>query len=406
MASILLIISGSVAAYKSLDVIRRLREREHEVRCILTKGGAQFITPLQVSSLSGTETYSELFSLKDEVEMGHIRLSREADLILVCPASADMLAKMATGRADDLASACLLASDKPAMAAPAMNVQMWRHPATCRNLEQLRADGVRIIGPEAGSLACGEVGDGRLASLESILAAVETAVNSNRPLSGLHALVTAGPTYEPLDPVRFIGNRSSGKQGYAIVEALAAMGARVTLVSGPTALPDPAGCTTLHVETAEQMWQAVQSALPADIAVCSAAVADWRPTQPAGQKMKKRAAGEPPTLSLQQTTDILGTLGYHAQRPALLIGFAAETENLEAYARRKREEKHCDWIVANEVGEGKIFGKDTTSAMLITEQGIATRWDSVTKRALAEGLIARIVTHFHEQPKLVTTRRC
>jgi phosphopantothenoylcysteine decarboxylase/phosphopantothenate--cysteine ligase len=392
--SLLLIISGSIAAYKSLDVIRRLREQGVDVTCILTRGGAEFVTPLSVASLSGNPVYSELFSLKDETEMGHIRLARENDVIAVIPASADFIAKMAAGRADDLACATLLASDKPVVIAPAMNTKMWEHPATQRNLTQLRADGVHIIEPDAGELACGEIGQGRLAGMEHIVTAVMRQLTGSQPLKGLSALVTSGPTLEAVDPVRFIGNRSSGKQGYAIAAALAQAGAKVTLVSGPTSEPYPAGVQVVAVESAEQMLAASLTALPADIAVCAAAVCDWKAAKTFTHKIKKRANASPPAIELHLNPDILQTLAMaKAKRPKLVIGFAAETQNVIKNATAKRKSKGCDWIIANDVSGGKVFGADATSATLITAKASET-WDNISKTELARRLTGHIIHHF------------
>jgi phosphopantothenoylcysteine decarboxylase/phosphopantothenate--cysteine ligase len=388
VSRLLLIISGSIAAYKSLELIRLLHKDGIEVTAILTEGGAQFITPLAVSALTGRPTYTDLWSLKDEVEMGHIRLSREADLILVAPASADLMARMAQGRADDLASTTLLASDKPIFLAPAMNAQMWKNAATQRNLTQLKEDGVHIIAPGSGEMACGEVGDGRMAEPDEILAFIHQFATQG-PLSGRHAIVTAGPTFEPLDPVRFLGNRSSGKQGYAIAEALARRGANVTLVSGPTALPAPRGVTRIEVETAQQMHDAVMHALPADLFIGTAAVADWRPAQPTERKLKKRGNAEPPHVSLTENPDILAGVAQHATRPDLVIGFAAETENLEESAAEKRQRKQIDWVIANDVSGGAIFGADHTSLLVVTETG-SERWEQVSKYYAAEKLAEKI----------------
>ena len=325
---VLLVVSGGIAAYKALDLIRRLRERAAEVRCVLTAGGAQFVTPLSLSALSGNPVHGELFSLTQESEMGHIELSRAADLIVIAPASADLLAKMAQGRADDLASTVLLATDKPVLAAPAMNVRMWEHPATQANIKTLGARGVRTVGPNEGDMACGEYGFGRMAEPAEILAAIETFFGADARLSGRRALVTSGPTYEAIDPVRYIANRSSGRQGHAIATALTRLGAETTLVTGPTQLADPAGVTVVHIESAEQMLAASRAALPVDVAVCAAAVSDWRPADAVAHKIKKDG-GAPPGLNLTENPDILATLsaaGNH--RPALVVGFAAETENV------------------------------------------------------------------------------
>ena len=401
MKRILLIISGSIAAYKSLELIRRLREREVEVNAILTRGGAEFITPLAVASLTGTQVFSDLFSLKDETEMGHIRLSREADLVIVAPASANIIAKMAAGIADDLATTALLATDKPVMAVPAMNTHMWEHKATQRNLAQIEADGVTIIAPGSGSLACGEIGSGRMADTDAIVTAIlhrlTAGVTGNKPLAGRKALVTSGPTFEPIDPVRFIGNYSSGKQGHAIAEALAEAGCDVTLVSGPTALRDPTGVTTVRVATAEEMLKASLAALPSDIAVCAAAVADWRVAAHSDQKLKKRENKTPPQLTLAENPDILQSIARHAsKRPALVIGFAAETEHLEENAARKRVLKGCDWIMANDVKEG-VFGTDDNRVVLVSATG-ADRWERMDKSQVAETLAARIALHFASLP--------
>ncbi len=424
MRHILLIISGSIAAYKGLELIRRGRERDYRFTPVLTAGAQQFITPLAAASLAEAHCYTDLFSLKDETEMGHIRLSREADAILIAPASADLLAKMAQGRCDDLASTVLLATDKPVFAAPGMNHKMWAHAAMQRNLQQLIRDGVTIIQPEAGALACGEVGTGRMAEVMTILdfmdgyfknvpspvyggglgrgendASSSPLPSSPRkrgegdaPLAGKHALVTAGPTREPLDPVRFLSNHSSGKQGYAIAEALAQAGARVTLVSGPTALPCPAGVSRIDTITAHDMLQACEQALPADIAVCAAAVSDWRSTHEETAKIKKMPSPSGQagmTLSLTETPDILATLAAHAQRPGLLIGFAAETENLLAHARDKRMRKGCDWMLANDVSHG-VFGEEENQVSIITAEG-EEALPRQSKQVVAQTLVQRIV---------------
>ncbi len=388
--SILLIISGSIAAYKSLDLIRRLKEQNIDVRCILTKGGAQFITPLSVASLSENPVYDELFSLKDEVEMGHIRLSREADLIVVAPASADLIAKMAQGACDDLASATLLASNKKLLVAPAMNTQMWTHAATQRNLAQIKADGAIIIEPNAGTLACGETGTGRMAEPGAILAAIQKHLYTGA-LHGTKALVTSGPTYEAIDPVRFIGNHSSGKQGHAIAAALARHGADVTLVSGPTALSDPKGVTVKHITSAEEMLAACEAALPSEIAVCAAAVADWKVSEPTARKLKKARDGEAPELRLIENPDILAHIAQHpAHRPNLVIGFAAETENVLENAKEKLKRKACDWIVANDVSEGRAFNATENSVTLITAK-TQEAWPLQSKEAIAEQLVQNII---------------
>ena len=393
---ILLIIAGGIAAYKSLEVIRRLRERSVRVRAILTAGGAKFITPLAVGSLTGEKVYGDLFSLTDEAEMGHIRLSREADLVVVAPATADLMAKMANGLADDLASTALLATDKPVLIAPAMNPQMWAHPATARNVARLRADGVPMVGPNPGDMACGEVGLGRMAEPHEIVAAILALLApAERPLAGRRALVTSGPTYEPIDPVRFIANRSSGKQGHAIARALAAAGAEVTLVTGPVTEPDPAGVEVVHVESATQMLAAAQRALPADVAICAAAVSDWRPTAPSGQKIKKQAGQRAPTLTLTENPDILRTLAQPGpRRPSLVVGFAAETENLVENAQRKLAAKGCDWILANDVSvERGTFGGVHNAVQLIRSDAEPEPWPRLTKAEVASRLVTRIAEH-------------
>lgn len=389
--TILLIVTGGIAAYKSLILIRRLRERGATVRTVLTAAGEKFVTPLSVSALSHENVYTDMFSLTDEAEMGHLRLSQEADLIVVAPATADILAKMAAGLADDLASTVLLAADAPILVAPAMNHRMWQHPATAANMAALEARGVLRVGPEDGPLAEDESGPGRMAEPEDILTAIENAldVSTNRPLAGRRALVTSGPTYEAIDPVRFLGNRSSGKQGHAIAAALAALGAETVLVTGPVAMADPAGIETVHVESAREMLAACEAAMPADIAVCAAAVSDWRAGQPSGRKLKKEGSG-PPALSLTENPDILATLARSARRPALVVGFAAETENVVANAQAKRARKGCDWIVANDVSPATgTFGGDANRVHLIREDGIED-WPRLAKddvaRRLAEGI--------------------
>ena len=388
---VLLIIAGGIAAYKSLELIRRLKDRNCAVRCILTKGGANFVTPLAVAALSGDKVYRETFSLTDEAEMGHIRLSREADLVVVAPATANLLAKMAAGIADDLASTALLATDKPVLVAPAMNTMMWEHAATRANMALLEARGVLRIGPGAGDLACGEVGAGRMAEPAEILARIES-VLSDGPLKGVKAIVTSGPTHEAIDPVRFIANRSSGKQGHAIASALAAMGADVTLISGPVTLPDPAGMSVLKVESALQMLNAVRSGLPADLVVCAAAVADWTVANRATEKRKKKVGDPPPTIELTPNPDILMTVS-KAQaplRPRLVVGFAAETEKLMEHAADKLARKGCDWIVANDVSEGTgTFGGDANTVHIIDGSGTES-WPAMGKDAVARKLAERI----------------
>jgi phosphopantothenoylcysteine decarboxylase/phosphopantothenate--cysteine ligase len=390
---ILLVVSGGIAAYKSLELIRRLRERGAAVRCILTKGGAEFVTALSLAALSEDKVYSNLFSLTDESEMGHIRLSREADLVVVAPASADILAKMAQGIADDLATTALLASDKAPLIAPAMNVRMWHHAATQANLKLLESRGVRRVGPGEGAMACGEFGLGRMAEPAEILAAIEAELVTG-PLSGRRAVVTSGPTYEPIDPVRFIGNRSSGRQGHAIAAALARRGAETVLVSGPTAEPDPPGVTVRHVETAAEMLTSCRAALPVDVAVFAAAVADWKIANPATQKLKK-AGGKPPRLELAANPDILATLsGAGNARPRLVIGFAAETERVVENAVAKRAAKGCDWIVANDVSpDTGTFGGQQNTVHLISA-GEVEHWPTLSKVEVAERLVDRIIRHF------------
>ena len=385
--SILLIIGGGIAAYKSLDFIRRARERGAKVRTILTPAAQHFITPLSAAVLSEEPAFTELFDLKNETEIGHIRLSREADLIVIAPATADLLAKMANGLCGDLASTVLLAADKPILAAPAMNWRMWEHPATRRNLSRLKADGVYIVGPNEGPMACGEIGFGRMAEVDEILAAAEKILGGEgaKPLAGRRVLVTAGPTFEPIDPVRFIGNRSSGKQGYAIAVAAARFGAQVTLVAGPNALADPRGVTTVHVETAQKMLEAAEAALPADIAVFSAAVADWRAASVESEKIKK--SGHTPELRLVENPDILKTIAKRAvNRPRLVIGFAAETGNIIAQAVQKLESKGCDWIVANDVSQGGVFGQSRNAVHVITRSSVKS-WPEMSKEEVADRLV-------------------
>ena len=389
--SVLLIIGGGIAAYKSLEVIRRLKERGATVRAILTKAGAEFITPLSVASLSGEKVYQDLFSLTDEAKMGHIQLSRSADLVVVAPATADLMAKLAGGHANDLASTALLATDKPVLIAPAMNVRMWNHAATQRNLKTLTADGVLFVGPNDGDMACGEFCPGRMAEPNEIAAAVETYFRSGQGrLDGIRALVTAGPTQEPIDPVRFIANRSSGKQGYAIADALARAGADTTLVSGPVEIEAPAGVRLLKVTTAREMMAACESALPADVAVCTAAVADWRPEIAANNKIKKEKDAATPAIRLVENPDILATLARHKKRPHLLIGFAAETESVIEHATAKRLRKGCDWIVANDVSpQTGIMGGDRNTVHLITANGTES-WPELAKSEVGTRLTARI----------------
>ena len=388
---ILLIVGGGIAAYKALELVRRLNESGASTRVVLTKGGAEFVTPLSFSVLSGEQCFTDLFDLKDEAEIGHIRLSREADLVVVAPATADLLAKMATGLATDLASTVLLATDKRVLVAPAMNVRMWQHPATRRNIATLRADGIHFVGPDEGEMACGEYGPGRMAEPGAVVNAIERLLSERQkgPLTGRHVLITSGPTHEPLDPVRYIANRSSGKQGHALARAAVAAGARVTLVSGPVNLPDPDGIELVKVETAQQMLDATLDALPADIAICAAAVADWRAQAEAAQKLKKEN-GVGATLTLAQNPDILATVAVPGpQRPNLVIGFAAETESVVDHAIQKRRAKGADWIVANDVSAGTgIMGGDRTQVHLVTGAGIED-WPAMTKDEMAARLLAR-----------------
>jgi len=388
---VFLIIAGGIAAYKSLDLIRRLREQGASVRCCLTENAKEFVTPLSVSALSQGPVYMDQFSLKDESEMSHIELSRQSDILVVAPATANVMAKMAAGIADQLASTLLLATNKPVLIAPAMNVRMWLHAATQANLATLRSRGVHVVGPGEGAMACNEFGPGRLAEVPEIIAAIEAVLNPRRPLAGKHALVTSGPTVEPIDPVRMIANRSSGKQGHAIAAALAALGARVTLVSGPTGQPDPEGVTVVRIETACEMLAACRAALPADIAVCAAAVADWGVKAPATQKMKKSPGAPPPVIELVPNPDILAALAAPgAARPALVVGFAAETENLIEHARDKRARKGCDWILANDVSAATgTFGGDSNRVHLITADACDS-WPVLDKRAVAQRLADRI----------------
>jgi phosphopantothenoylcysteine decarboxylase/phosphopantothenate--cysteine ligase len=392
---ILLIVSGGIAAYKCPELVRRLKEKGAAVRCVLTAGGAEFVTALTLAAVSEDKVYQDLFSLTDESEMGHIRLSREADLLLVAPATANLLAKMAGGIADDLATTALLATDKPVMVAPAMNVRMWEHPATKANVATLAQRGVRFVGPEEGDMACGEWGLGRMSEPDAIVAAVEDFFRAGyaaaeRRLAGVRALVTSGPTYEAIDPVRFIANRSSGKQGHAIAAALAHLGGDTTLVSGPTRLPDPPGVTVVRVESAREMLEACEKSLPVEIAVCAAAVSDWRVAQPAAAKIKKRK-GRPPVLELAENPDILAHLSQAAnRRPKLVVGFAAETENVVANATKKRAAKGCDWMLANDVSPAAgTFDGDSNTVHLISAEGVEP-WPRLSKQALAERLAARI----------------
>ena len=393
---VLLIVGGGIAAYKALELTRLLRKAGVAVRPILTKAGAEFVTALSLSALSEDKVYAELFSLTDEAEMGHIELSRSADLVVVAPATADLIAKAAQGLAGDLASTTLLATDKPVLMAPAMNVRMWLHPATQRNLATLKADGVLFVGPNEGAMACGEFGPGRLAEPPVIFAAIMDALagpaaqsSKGGPLTGKHALVTAGPTFEPIDPVRGITNRSSGRQGYAIAGALARLGARVTLVSGPVSLSTPMGVDRVDVETARDMLAACQAALPAEVGVFVAAVADWRIDEVFGVKLKKDKGG-PPALTFVENPDILATLSASGpRRPKLVIGFAAETNDVEMHARAKLARKGCDWIIANDVTEPGVMGGDENAVLLISKDK-TERWDRAAKDAVAHDLAQRI----------------
>ncbi|MGF7159052.1 phosphopantothenoylcysteine decarboxylase/phosphopantothenate--cysteine ligase [Rhodoligotrophos appendicifer] len=388
---ILLVIGGGIAAYKTLTLIRRLRERGASVRAILTRAGAEFVTPLSVASLTESKVFTDLFSLTDEAEMGHIQLSRSADLIVVAPATADLMAKMATGQADDLATTTLLATDAPVLIAPAMNVRMWDHPATRRNLAQLRADGILTVGPEQGDMACGEYGYGRMSEPEAIIAVAENhfAPEMSGPLRGLKVLITAGPTHEPIDPVRYIANRSSGQQGYALAAASHRAGAETVLVTGPTNLEIPAGVTVHRVESAREMLAACEAELPCDVAIFAAAVADWRVDHAAAQKIKKHN-GETPHLDLIENPDILRTLATSDRRPRLVVGFAAETENVVDNARTKLAKKGCDWIVANDVSPGTgIMGGANNTVHLVTADSVED-WPNLPKIRVAERLVARI----------------
>lgn len=385
MKRILLIVGGGIAAYKACELVRLCRKAGIGVKVVLTEGGSHFVTPMTLAALSENQVYTTLWDLKDETEMGHIQLSREADLVVVAPATADLLAKMAAGLADNLATTLLLATDKPVLAAPAMNVRMWQHAATIRNVDRLRADGVTILEPDEGPMACGEYGPGRLPEPEAIFAAIQAHLGIHQRLTSKHILVTAGPTHEPIDPVRYIANRSSGRQGFAIAEALARLGARVTLVSGPVTLATPAGVTRVDVETAREMADAVATALPADAAVMVAAVGDWR-AEAAAQKLKK---GEtPPSLALSENPDILASLAQNPHRPKLVVGFAAETERVIEHATAKRTRKGADWIVANDVS-GDVMGGEANTIHLVTAAGVEP-WDRLPKTEVARRLAERI----------------
>jgi phosphopantothenoylcysteine decarboxylase/phosphopantothenate--cysteine ligase len=389
---VLLIVSGGIAAYKSLELIRLLRKAAVGVRVVLTRGGAEFVTALSLQALCEDRVFTDLFSLTDESEMGHIQLSRTADLLVVVPASADILARMAAGIADDLATTVLLATDKPVLVAPAMNVRMWQHAATTANIATLTARGIAVVGPDDGAMACGEFGPGRLAEPEAIFAAIAARLAGSAALAGRHAIVTSGPTHEAIDPVRYIANRSSGRQGHAIARALAAAGARVTLVTGPVSLADPSGVTCVHVESAGAMHAAVEAALPADIAVFCAAVADWH-VMTSEQKIKK--SGMPPQFSLVENPDILSDIAHRTEgRPTLVIGFAAETEHLLDNATAKLARKGCDWIIANDVGAGSdVMGGEANEVVLVDKNG-AEHWARASKTAIADRLVSRMIEVF------------
>lgn len=397
--TILLVIAGGIAAYKCLELIRRLREKGVSCRAVLTKAGAEFVTPLSVAALTEDKVYMDLFSLTDESEMGHIRLSREADLVVVAPATADILARMAGGHANDLATTALLATDKDLLCAPAMNVRMWEHPATKANMDTLGRRGVLFVGPTEGDMACGEWGFGRMAEPDDIVAAIEAYFAQGGALAGRRALVTSGPTVEPIDPVRFICNRSSGRQGHAIAAALAEAGAETTLVTGPVALPAPAGARVVRVETAREMLAACEAALPVDVVVCAAAVCDWRPVGEAGEKIKKAEGSPPPALMLEENPDILATLsGRHERRPALVIGFAAETTDLVANAQRKLARKGCDWIVGNDVSAATgTFGGAENSVVLVSAEGVEP-WPRMSKEAVGRRLVEAIAKRLERAP--------
>jgi phosphopantothenoylcysteine decarboxylase/phosphopantothenate--cysteine ligase len=390
--SILLIIGGGIAAYKALELIRLLKGKGAGVRCIMTKAAEEFLTPLSVASLTGAKVNTDLFSLTDEIEMGHIELSRSADLVVVAPATADLLGKMAEGLANDLASTALLATDKKVLAAPAMNVRMWLHPATQRNIRILKTDGVVFVGPNDGEMACGEFGPGRMAEPAEIVTAIDMLLTSNaKPLADKKVLITAGPTREPIDPVRFISNHSSGKQGYAIAAAAKAMGAEVTLISGPVALDAPLGVSVVRIETAQDMLRATEEALPADIAIFSAAVADWRVAHVADEKLKKRSAGDAPVLSFTENPDILKTIAQRkSKRPKVVVGFAAETGTVIDHAKAKLAKKGCDLIVANDVSTGHgVFGGERNRVHLVSADGVET-WPELSKAEVALRLMQHV----------------
>ena len=412
---ILLIIGGGIAAYKSIELVRLLRKAGMVVRCVVTRAGEQFVTPLTLAALSENKVYTHLFDLKDEVEMGHIQLSREADLVVVAPATADLLAKMAGGQADDLATTLLLATDKPVLAAPAMNVRMWLHAATRRNVETLRGDGVTVMEPDEGEMACGEYGPGRLPEPEAIKAAIDAAIASapavvpltgqpdfapanHRPLFGRRILITAGPTHEPIDPVRYIANRSSGKQGFAIAAAAAEAGAEVLLIAGPVPLPTPPGVIRVDVETAVEMAAEVEQGLPVDAAIMVAAVADWRAADTQAQKIKKDGSGQVPPLALAENPDILASVAKSADRPPLLIGFAAETNDVIAHAEAKLARKGCDWIVANDVSADPMGG-ESNRVHIVSQDGVDS-WDRLPKPAVARKLMEKIADELEKRAPL------
>ena len=390
---ILLIIGGGIAAYKASELVRLIRRDGGSVTCVLTEGGSRFVTPLTLAALSENQVHTTLWDLKNEVEMGHIRLSREADLVVVCPATADLMARMAAGMADDLATTLLLATDKPVLAVPAMNVRMWQHAATQANLATLRARGVTVLDPDEGAMACGEVGPGRLPEPDAIMAAIRTALApAARPLSGRHVVITAGPTHEPIDPVRYIANRSSGRQGFALAAAAARAGATVTLIAGPVHLPTPPGVHRIDVETARQMAHAVEAALPCDVAIMVAAVADWRVADAAAHKRKKDVSGQIAPIALIENPDILAGLGHGAARPRLLIGFAAETCDVIAHARAKLARKGADWIIANDVS-GDVMGGADNTVHIVSAAGVESL-PRMAKTDVATALIRKIADAF------------
>jgi len=399
-----LIISGGIAAYKCLDLIRRLRERGYGVRTVMTKAAEQFVTPLSVGAISNERVFTDLFNLDDEREIGHIRLARDCDLIVVAPATADLLAKMANGLAADLATSVLLATDKPVLVAPAMNPRMWLNKATQRNVAQLQADGIHFIGPAVGEMAeRGEAGPGRLVEVPELVSKIESVLSRRdqgaKPLAGRHVLITSGPTHEPIDPVRYLANRSSGKQGFALAAAAQKLGAEVTLISGPVTIADPFGVNIVRVVTGAEMMEAVTKALPADVAIFAAAVADWRAAKPKSEKLKKTAGSEPPAIKLAENADILKTIGQRTKdRPELVIGFAAETETVIANAQKKLKSKSCDWIIANDVSpETGVMGGDRNTVHIITREGVES-WPQLLKSDIADRLMERIATRIARKP--------